>query len=159
MKIANKQTLCLLAAFAVAYPAAANAAIGGIGSPVVPSNAPEKQAEPEKTPELEKPALEKQKPIAVFRFDSNRVYFQRVLRQAIEAAETDNSGTSYEVISYVPGSKSNNKMENRRINEKASRNLRDVVSEMHRLGVNSSRISVQTFKSSDQAQEIHINAY
>lgn len=137
----------------------ARAAIGEIGSPVVPGNAPEKQAEPEKTPDIEKPVLEKQKPIAVFRFDSNRVYFERVLRQAIGEAEAANAGTAYEVISYVPSSQSGSKIENRHINEKASRNLRDVVSEMHRLGVNSSRINVQTFKSSDQAQEIHINAY
>lgn len=130
----------------------AHADIGGIGSPVVPSNAP--KAEPAASQPAAKPVMEKsiqpaetpqemagRKPLVVIRFPNGQkfVHYERALRRAVDATEKTKAGVVYYVVSSVPSS--NNKASNQRMSDRAQENLRSVLDTLGKLGVESHRIS------------------
>lgn len=131
-----------LAVFCAYLPLAAQADIGKIGSPVVPSNAPAKGKEAaDKTDaaaQEAKDATAERTPLLVIRFNQRHVYFQRALKQAVESAERAKPGAFYDVVSVVPGGGSAS--QNQRINEDSVANLNAVVQELQSLGVQAERI-------------------
>src|SRR5687767_10321242 len=99
--IYRRLILSLLVAVSMASTAYAD--IGGIGSPVVPSNTP--QAKPKVARQGDTVVVEgeeERKPLLVIRFNQRRVYFERALHQAVQSTEKVKTGATYEIVSYVP---------------------------------------------------------
>jgi len=137
----------------------AYADIGGIGSPVRPSNPPPplaagNAAAPQPAPPATQDA-EPRTPLLVIRFNQQHVYFDRVLRQAVDATEKTKAGAVYDVVSIVPSGGS--REQNERISADAADNLNAVVQQLQDLGVQPSRIQASTQSSTAvTAQEIDI---
>lgn len=138
------------------------AAIGAVGSPVVPSNAPKKPVEEEKpAPEMQGEgapidvAFVPEKPLIVIRFSQNYVYYERALRNAIRSAEATAPDIFYEVVSYVPAAKG--RAQAIRMQEKSRKNLTQVVRSMQALKVPMSRMSWRSqMVDGGEAQEVHV---
>jgi len=165
----RRVALSLLLA-SVAMPALyAHADIGGVGSPVVPSNLPPpannktvatdtkavvKAAAPQ--PAINTKDNADREPLLVIRFNQQHVYFDRVLRQAVEVTEKTKAGAVYNVVSVEPAGGDNHE-QNERISAVATSNLNTVVQEIQNLGVQSSRITTSTQPSATATlQEIDI---
>jgi len=148
-------TFLLLASVLATLPA--EAYIGAVGSPVKASNP---LPSPPKSHNAASPASdnteEPQTPLLVIRFNQQHVYFDRVLRQAVESAEKAKADALYDVVSIVPTG-GNNAQQNERLSANAAGNLGSVVQELQNLGVQPSRIHSTTQSSaSATAQEIQI---
>jgi hypothetical protein len=130
----------------------AYADIGAVGSPVVPSNLPKppKKGNPMNAPSTapinasESPdSVQERTPILSIDFSQRHVYFDKEIRQAIESSESNQPGSTYEVISQVP-SGSADKTKAERLNEDYGQNLNDVILKMQDAGVQPSRIHSST---------------
>lgn len=133
-------------------------AIGNVGSPVVPSNAPKTKTEPDGKDEAANGTVENtpRNPLLVITFNKKRINFGRVLGQSIIANEKENGGITYDVVSRVPSSSSNSGNQ-ARLNQIYSRNLNTVLQEMQRIGISSDRIRTNTeLKVDNSAQEIAV---
>ncbi len=95
-------------------------------------------------------------PLLVIRFNQRRVYFERALRQAVDAAERAKDTVQYEVVSYGP-EVDKRRMSGERVIDQAQENLRAVVEEMRQQGVDGGRIHTSTEPGDGMVtQEIHI---
>lgn len=166
--------LALAASVPVSY-----ADIGGIGSPVVPSNAP--AAQPVEldengrpvtsggagaaatvdgsTPEIADSQKQEVKPLLVIRFNQRHVYFDNALRKAVAGAEIAKTGVMYNIVSYVPTGRALRRDQSERADADASANLDAVLQGMQNMGVDPSRVRTAT-QSSDTitSQEVRIYA-
>lgn len=95
-------------------------------------------------------------PSLVILFNRNHVDFERELRHLLQDAERSNKVSHYDVISEVPTTVQGGRR-NGRVTSEYENNLKDVINKFAELGVQSSRITVQT-RPSDKitAQSISI---
>jgi hypothetical protein len=135
----------VLSSCAMLASAAAHADIGAVGSPVKASNP--NAVIPQPTPTAEDAVTttidtNDRTPIMVIRFNQNHVFFQRALRQAVEATNKAKPGAFFDVVSMVPVG--GTMAQSERVNSSAADNLNSVVQEMQNLGVTSSQIHTST---------------
>jgi hypothetical protein len=167
----------------LATPAFAD--LGGVGSPVTPSNGSvqmEKSltegdtvtAQPEQPQSIadvdpeaaalgltEMPAELRNddeatgKPVILIRFNQRNVNFQSALRKVVDEVDRAKAGAMYEVRSVLPVG--SNKDENQRINRAGDANLKVVLAELKRLGVTGTQVRVSTLSApAVKAQEVQI---
>jgi len=137
----------------------AYADIGGVGSPVVPSNlpAPAKNV-PSPAPVPGKAAANTNNAniILTIDFSLHHVDFENQLRQVISQAQASNAGAQYEVISTIPTAYNKREQGNDMRGFYAA-NLEEVVGDMQGFGVLGSNIQVKEEASSDiTAQQVSV---
>lgn len=96
---------------------------------------------------LAKATTSQEKPLLVIRFNQSRVYFDRMLSKAIDAAKSRSPDASFEVVSFMPA---------RANAQLGGVNLQSVLAYMNAKGVTKVTVTQSPAPVSMATQEIHI---